>query len=226
MICRGYNSSIDTVFLLSPAYCGGRRATFLLRADSSLLQATRLVEGTLTLGEAFAFMSQLYFRGKLAYAMHFAQVPQVPRVPQVFQVRQRQAMSPVQVITPTRGLMPPDAIITTDLLREFAEVDVKTDDHRYRAPLDRDLKALRRRVSDSSRVVLLGSIATGKYVDALTAVFGERLHFPIDFVGRGDMSRGGLMLRSVAAGIELPYSPLVPHINRHGMRPPKLAPLR
>jgi hypothetical protein len=172
----------------------------------------------LTLGEAFAFMSQLYFRGKLAYATHFARVARMPRVAQV--------PSAVQVITPTRGLMPPDAIITVDLLREFAEVDVKTDDQRYRAPLDHDLKALRRRVPASSRIVLLGSIATGKYVDALTAVFGDRLYFPIDFVGRGDMSRGGLMLRSVAAGVELPYSPLVPHVSRHGMRPPKLAPLR
>jgi hypothetical protein len=229
--CRGYNSPIETVFLLSPAYCGGRRATYLLRPDSSLTYAARLVAGTLTLGEAFSFMSGLYFRGKLAYAMQFGQVGQVGRVGDFTHsaIRRREPermTSPIHIITPTRGLMPPDALISADLLREFAGVDVKTDDQRYRRPLDRDLEVLRRRLSPTARVVLLGSIATGKYVDALTAKFGERLHFPIDFVGRGDMSRGGLMLRSVASGIELPYSPLMPHVSRHGSRPPKLAPLR
>ena len=34
---------------------------------------------------------------------------------------------------------------------------------------------------------------------------GERLVFPEDFVGRGDRSRGGLMLRAARAGHELPY---------------------
>ena len=56
--------------------------------------------------------------------------------------------------------------------------------------------------------MLLGSVASGKYVDLLLPIFGERLMFPPDFVGRGDMSRGGLMLRCVDAGFELPYVPL------------------
>ncbi|MGH9174928.1 MAG: hypothetical protein ACRD1H_11250, partial [Vicinamibacterales bacterium] len=129
------------------------------------------------------------------------------------------------VITPTRGLQPPDVIVTADVLREFAGVDVKTDDERYRTPLDRDLQRLALTLPPAARLVLLGSIATGKYVDALTAVFGQRLHYPSAFVGRGDMSRGGLMLRSVAANEELDYTPLSPDISRHGARPPKLEPL-
>jgi len=65
-------SASSRVFLLSPAYCGGRRATFLLKRDATLPLAVRLRKGTLTLGEAFSFMSGLYFRGKLTYASQFA----------------------------------------------------------------------------------------------------------------------------------------------------------
>lgn len=192
------------VFLLSPAYCGGRRATYLMREGSDLAVARRLAAGTLTLGEAFSFMSGLYFRGKLAYARCFGQA---------------------LVITPTRGLQSPDLTVTANTLREFATVDVKADDNRYRQPLDRDLQQLAVALPVDARLVLLGSIATGKYIDALTAVFGPRLHYPSAFVGRGDMSRGGLMLRSVAAKVELDYTPLAPDVSRHGTRPPRLEPL-
>ena len=81
-------------------------------------------------------------------------------------------------------------------------------------------------VVPGTRVVLLGSIATGKYVDVLTRALGERLHFPADFVGRGDMSRGGLMLRSADSGSELEYVAFGADAVRHGSRPPKLPPLR
>jgi hypothetical protein len=73
--------------------------------------------------------------------------------------------------------------------------------------------------------VLLGSIASGKYADVLLEVFGTRLKFPVSFVGRGDMSRGGLMLRCVAAGQELEYVPVAGAV-RHGPRPPRLTPSR
>jgi hypothetical protein len=53
-------------------------------------------------------------------------------------------------------------------------------------------------------------------------MFGPRLHFPADFVGRGDMSRGGLMLRCVTEGRELEYAPIL-GATRRGARPPKLA---
>ena len=74
-------------------------------------------------------------------------------------------------------------------------------------------------------VVLLGSIASPKYVDVLQTIFGQRLLFPADFVGRGDMSRGGLMLRCAADRQELPYIPVAGAIV-NGKRPPKLPPRR
>jgi hypothetical protein len=197
------------IFLLSPAYCGGRRAGYLLRDGSTMELAAKLAAGTLTLGEAFSFMSGLYFRGKLAYAQAFG----------------GRHETPVLVITPTRGLLHPGTLVTADLLREFAGVDVDADDGRYRRPLDRSVRTLARTLPPTARIVLLGSIATGKYVDVLTRAFGDRLHFPSDFVGRGDMSRGGLMLRCVASNTELAYTPLVPDVPRHGARPPKLEPL-
>jgi hypothetical protein len=172
----------------------------LMNPASKMELAQRLHGGALTLGEAFAFMSGLYFRGKLAYAQHFP--------------------GAVLVITPTRGLQPPETLVTPKLLKEFARVDVDSDDRRYRKPLDRDLQRLRTQLGLDTRVVLLGSIATGKYVDALTAALGPRLHYPASFVGRGDMSRGGLLLRCVTANEELEYAPLTPSAPRHGARPP------
>ena len=47
-----------------------------------------------------------------------------------------------------------------------------------------------------TQFVLLGSVATDKYVGPLLDVFGDRLYFPATFAGRGDMSRGGLLLRA------------------------------
>jgi hypothetical protein len=196
---------MTTVFLLSPAYCGGRRAKSLLKPKSTFALAKRLEDGTLTLGEAFTFCSGLYFRGKIAYARAFAP-------------------DATFVITPTRGLQPPDLIVTADLIREFAGVDISEGDRRYREPLERDLDALAARMHADARVVLLGSIATGKYVEVLTAQLGPRLHFPPSFVGRGDMSRGGLLLRHAASGVELEYAVLEPAAKRHGPRPPKLDP--
>lgn len=204
------------VFLLSPAYCGGRRAASLLKPKSDLALAKRLAEGTLTLGEAFAFMSGLYFRGKLAYAGRFGWVENCPARPTT--------LKPTYVITPTRGLQSPDTVVSAATLQEFATVEVEANNHRYRSPLQRDLEQLAVTASAGVRMILLGSIATGKYIDVLGAVLSNRLYFPAAFVGRGDMSRGGLMLRSVAAGSELDYTPCMPNTSRHGPRPPKLTP--
>lgn len=198
-----------TLFLLSPAYCGGQRASYLLREGSTLALAAKLAAGTLTLSEAFTFMSGLYFRGKMAYAQAFGHYS-----------------PPALVITPTRGLLPPETVATAKLLREFARVDVDADDARYRRPLVRSVSALAATLPADARVVLLGSVATGKYIDVLTMSLGQRLHFPIDFVGRGDMSRGGLMLRCAASGSELPYTTLTADVRRHGARPPKLPKLQ
>ena len=197
-----------TIFLLSPAYCGGRRAGILLREGSTLEIAARLRSGTLSLGEAFSFMSGLYFRGKITYARMFAPAPDA-----------------TLIITPTRGLQSPDIAATADLLHEFAGVDISLDDARYLEPLERDLEALAARIPADARVVLLGSVATGKYVDVLVRWLGGRLHFPPSFIGRGDMSRGGLLLRQAASRVELEYAVLESTTNRRGRRPQKLDPL-
>ena len=63
-------------------------------------------------------------------------------------------------------------------------------------------------------MVLLGSIATGKYVDVLLDVVGERLLFPAEFVGRGDMSRGALLLRAARTDAELIYATVAGTVRR------------
>jgi hypothetical protein len=200
------------IFILSPARLDGRRAHMLLspRAQFPLALQLRTREGA-TLGEVFAFLSGLYFRGKLTYALTFAR-PDV-------------GTYPVRVITTSRGLLPPDTRVTPRDLDEFARVDLGAAGAAFTEPLLRDAKRIKRAVSADTRVVLLGSIATNKYVTPLTKVFGERLVFPRDFIGRGDMSRGGLLLRQARAGQELEYIPVL-NAERHGPRPPKLAPLR
>jgi hypothetical protein len=199
---------MTTVFLLSPAYCGGRRATMLVRPGATHQMATRLESGTLSLGEAFAFMSGLYFRGKLAYAQAFGR---------------RTGDDPaVLVITPTRGLQRPDHIVSRTLIEEFATTDVADDEPKYREPLVADAERLAGGLPSDARVVLLGSVATTKYVEVLSDVFADNLCFPSDFVGRGDMSRGALLLRSASAGTELPYVAVSSAPKRHGPRPPRM----
>jgi hypothetical protein len=200
------------IFLLSPAYAGGQRARMIMSERAQFDLARRLRGDTPpSLGEIFAFLSGLYFRGKLAYANAFAP----PRGRQ----------SSVLVITPTRGLVAATAPIGLAGLREFAEVDIQENDPRYRGPLERDVKRLSKKLSADARVVLLGSIATAKYVDVLLEHFGDRLCFPADFVGRGDMSRGGLLLRCAVDRCELQYIPVGGAV-RKGKRPPKLEPRR
>jgi hypothetical protein len=196
-------------FLLSPAYAGGRRAQMLLSERAQFTLARRLRTGdAVSLGEVFTFLSGLYFRGKLAYANTFAT-----------------DFERVLVITPTRGLVPAVTAVTLADLREFAEVDIAEEDPRYRKPLERDLRRLVRQLSPTCDVVLLGSIATGKYVGVMLEILQERLRFPSDFVGRGDMSRGGLLLRCAVDRTELGYIP-VAGATRKGKRPPKLEPRR
>ena len=179
--------------------------------------ARRLQNGSgVAIGEIFAFVSGLYFKGKLAYALEFARPPE-PGAPLTG--------SGVLVITPTAGLRAAETPVTADAIRAFAGVDIAANDPRYRAPLIASANALAEEIGAACDVVLLGSIASAKSVDVLTGVFGERLLFPSDFVGRGDMSRGGLLLRCVRAGQELTYVPVLGAV-RHGPRPPKLTPIR
>jgi hypothetical protein len=200
------------IFVLSPAYAGGERARMILsdRAEFELARKLRDKRGA-PIAEVFTFLSGLYFRGKIAYATTFA--------------RSMPGMPGVLVITPTRGLVDARTRIRLDDLREFATVDIHKDDPRYRAPIERDARVLARKLPPQSEIILLGSIATGKYADVLVASFGDRLRFPVDFVGRGDMSRGGLMLRCAMDQQELPYI-AVAGASVNGKRPPKLAPRR
>jgi hypothetical protein len=204
------------IFLLSPARCDGQRAKLILnpRAQFPLARALRGETddaGGVELGEVFSFLSGLYFRGKLAYARTFAQPPN--------------GVAGSLVITTERGLVAPDTRVRVDDVCAFAEVDIASGDPRYLEPLRRDIGRLASRLGATDQVVLLGSIATGKYADALIDGLGERLLFPREFVGRGDMSRGGLLLRQVREGRELEYVPVAGAV-RHGARPPKLPPIR
>jgi hypothetical protein len=197
------------LFLLSPASTAGERARILLRDEASFPLAVALRERGAALGEVFAFLSGLYFRGKLAYAAAFARPP--AGVPGTL------------VITPTRGLAGPADRVTREDLLEFAEVDVARGGERYRLPLARDVSALAQAMGPACEAVLLGSIATGKYVEVLREGLGPRLRFPLEFVGRGDMSRGGLLLRCVESDRELTYA-AVPARPLRGTRPPRLPP--
>ena len=205
------------IFLLSPANCSGPRAQMLLsdRAQFDLARRLRSRQGV-AVGEAFAFISGLYFRGKLAYGLEFARPPE-PDLPLT--------ASGALVITPNAGLRAVETAVTVDALRNFATVDIAANDPKYRKPLLASAKTLDEEIGPDCDVVLLGSVASAKYVDVLTDIFGSRLLFPIDFVGRGDMSRGGLLLRAVRAAQELPYVPVKGAV-RHGPRPPRLPPLR
>src|SRR5262245_39201597 len=201
----------QTIYLLSPAHCGGRRAKILFGERAVFPLAVQLRERGAPLGEVFRFLSGLYFRGKLAYAEHFAS--------------RTTASHGGLVITAGRGLGSPDEIVTLEDLRQIAEVGVTPDEPRFRDPLERDAQQLATELGGEDVVVLLGSIATGKYVDILEGRLDGRLRFPSDFVGRGDMSRGGLMLRCVQDEKRLDYVPIAGAV-RHGSRPPKLEPLR
>jgi hypothetical protein len=206
--CTAVARMNERIFVLSPASVAGRRADVLLREQASFDVARRVRAGEATLGEAFGFLSGLYFRGKLAYATAFARPPA--------------GVAGTHVITTSRGLLPADTRVGVDDLLEFRSVRIDAAEPRYREPLCATAAALAA-ASPRGDVVLLGSVASGKYVDLLLDIFGARLLFPAAFVGRGDMSRGGLLLRAAADGIELDCIP-VAGATRRGGRPPRLEP--
>lgn len=193
------------VFLLSPARVDGVRAGLLLNPNASFGLARQFQTAGLSLADVFTFASGLYFRGKIAYARRFAAEGDL-----------------VRVITTNAGLADPETRITPDTLRAFGAVDIHESDARYRGPLGRDATALARRLGKDGIAVLLGSIATAKYRDVLIECFGERLVFPADFVGRGDMSRGALLLRAAREGRELPYAKVEGAVLK-GRRAPRIA---
>jgi len=190
------NVEQNRIFLLSPASSGGKRAALLLndRATFDIATRVRSDEGA-PLGDVFSFLSGLYFRGKLTYAQAFASPPP-------------SATSGVHLITATDGLWSPTTRVTLSDLERFATVPIDAKEPRYRLPLERDAERLAESVGEGCDVVLLGSIATRKYLDVLEPIFGDRLLFPMEFIGHGDMARGAMLLKRAASGAELTYWPV------------------
>lgn len=199
---------MEKVFLLSPARVNGARAGLLLNPNAPFSLAREFHRCGLPLADIFTFASGLYFRGKITYARRFA-----PR------------RSAIRVITTNAGLLDPDTVLTPGMLREFGTVDIHESDARYHNPLRRDAKALARKLGPKGVAVLLGSIATAKYRDVLLECFGARLMFPSDFIGRGDMSRGALLLRAARAGQELPYLSVTGAVFK-GKRAPRVSDMK
>lgn len=175
------------------------------KSASPLAAALRGERGA-TLGEVFSFLSGLYFRGKLTYGLAFARPPE--------------GAAAVLVITPDEGLRPWDEPMDLARLARFARLDIHESEPGYAEPLRRDARAIAETIEGD--VVLLGSVATPKYVSILGEAFGTRLLFPSAFVGRGDMSRGSLLLRAARSGEELSYEPVL-GAARRGPRPPRLS---
>lgn len=191
------------IFLLSPASTSGARAAQLAAPEAAFDRARELrsPEGVLV-ADAFAFLSSLYFRGKIAYARRFAA-----------------SEGEIRVIAPGFGLVAPSWRLTMERLAVMKRTRVDLAEPAYLEPMAADARELHEGLGDGTQVVLLGSIATGKYVDALEPILGDRLVFPRAFVGAGDMQRGAILLRAAREGRELDYAPL--HEPRHGRRPAK-----
>jgi len=182
---------MSRVFILSPANCNGLRARWMLKKNSRSDLAVRLRSVGVSLGEVFTYLSALYFRGKLAYARNFAEPPS--------------SCPGILIITPTAGLLAHDTLIRLSRLRGFGRVPIHVKNQTYRAALRRSAKDLVNELGTECQIVLLGSVATGKYLDILGPIFGTRLRVPAEFVGLGDMARGGLLLRCVRENRQLNY---------------------
>jgi hypothetical protein len=183
---------VNRVFLLSPANCNGLRARWVLRKNSRADLAMRLRTSGAPLGEVFSFLSALYFRGKLAYACAFARPPS--------------GCAGILIITPSAGLMPHDTPIRHPKLRGFGRVPIHVKNRLYCSALRRSARRFAEATAADCEVILLGSLATGKYLEILGPIFGSRLRVPTEFMGLGDMSRGGLLLRCVRENRELIYT--------------------
>jgi hypothetical protein len=205
------SKSPTKIFILSPARTTGKRAALIQNPDSQLPLAEQLrTAAGAPLRDVFSFCSSLYFRGKATYAERFAVRPK--------------GLANAYVITSSNGLVASQLKVTAATIERFAGVPIDPAEDRYRMPLLDSARDLQERLGRSAQIILLGSIATRKYVEPLLECFGDRLLFPTDFIGRGDMSRGGLLLRAAAANQELAYQRLSTTLMRTGKRPPKLGP--
>jgi len=195
------------VFLLSPARLGGERAQLLFSPRARFELARRFQERGATIGEVMTFASSLYFRGKVAYATAFARPPR--GIPGAF------------AIVPGVGLLDIETPVTAPQVAQIARIDVSAHEAAFTGPLRDAAALLVGALGARGEAVLLGSIASDKYVPALLDVLGARLRFPPAFVGRGDMSRGALLLRAARAGVELETVPVAGAVRR-GRRAPRL----
>lgn len=188
------------LFLVSPANLSGLRAKQLASPRAMFDAAVRFRSPDgVPIADAFAFMSALYFRGKIAYARHFADPPEG-----------------VFIITSGYGLVPPDWRLTEERMKRMQKIDVDVSARNYTKPLRDSATQLASMLAPDAQVILLGSVATGKYVDVLRPILGPWLRFPKLFAGLGDMARGGLMLRAVRANKELEYTTLDAPRHRTG----------
>jgi hypothetical protein len=179
------------IFLLSPANAFGQRAKTLLHPLATFDLANRLRTTGISLGEAFSFMSSLYFRGKLTYATTFFNpVKDIPGS---------------LIITPSCGLLRPETTVNLTELTEIVGDRIAADNPQYRDPLERDLRRLSEAIGQQFQVVFLGSIATRKYIPLLLQILGERLVVPRAFIGMGNMQRGALLLKCSRERCELDY---------------------
>jgi hypothetical protein len=137
------SESMSTFFLLSPASLNGLRAKQLTspRAKFELAQQYRTEEGV-AIADAFAFMSALYFRGKIAYARAFA------------------ATDSIFVITPGYGLVPPDWRITEERMKRMRRTDIDVASRNYVRPLREHARELAANCGDDARVGRRGGVAT------------------------------------------------------------------
>jgi hypothetical protein len=199
--------SSSSIFLISPANMSGLRGTRLLRETGEGDVHTRLKGEGVELGEVFAYVSSLYFRGKLAYGDAFGNAPS--------------GSSGAYIITPSAGLMFPKTKVRLEELRAICSTEVNANNEQFCRPLENDIRRLREKCN-GSRFVLLGSIATPKYVEPLMRVLEGDLFYPSAFVGLGNMSRGALLLQCVRTQVELDYvrpESTAKHSKRLRLRP-------
>ena len=146
------------------------------------------------LGDVFGFVSGLYFRGKMTYARRFGHA--------------QGGKESSFVMTAGGGLCSLDEPVTLARLRGWQSVAVDEQNPHFTAPLQRHASLLLDAHGAEARFVLLGSVASKKYVAPLLEVFEKCLFFPEQFAGLGDMSRGSLLLRAVREDRELDYAPV------------------
>src|ERR1700687_5976686 len=148
------------IFLLSPANTSGIKGQRLLSSTGESELAARLRGLGAPLGDVYRSISSLYFRGKLDYAERFQNPPR--------------GIAGIQIITGA-GLMLPETVVTLSELRRISSTSIDAKNSQYRLPLDSALLRLREMVGNQTDIILLGSVATSKYITPITEVFRERL---------------------------------------------------